>query len=82
MTSVLYSAGLNYQASNPLRLENNRIRAYLADLRRQGRLRGFLPGERFGPADAEAIALVAAFPELRNLHDWSASNPGISIVVI
>ena len=56
--------------------------AYLADLRRQGRLRGFLPGERFGPADAEAIALVAAFPELRNLHDWSASNPGISIVVI
>ena len=33
MTSVLYSAGLNYQASNPIRLENNRIRADLADLR-------------------------------------------------
>jgi hypothetical protein len=33
MTSVLYSSGLNYQASNPLRLELARIKTDITELR-------------------------------------------------
>jgi len=33
MTSVLYNSGLNYQASNPLRLELARIKADITELR-------------------------------------------------
>ncbi len=57
-------------------------RAYLADLRRQGRLRGFVPGERFGSSDADSIALAAAHPSLKGFSDWNAGNPGISLLVI
>ena len=34
MTSVLYSAGLNYQSSNPLRTEIRGIRSELEELRK------------------------------------------------
>lgn len=57
-------------------------RAHLSGLRREGRLRGFLPGERFGPADPESVALAVLLPELKRLPDWAAGNPGISIVVL
>jgi len=57
-------------------------RSYLADLRRQGRLRGYVPGERFGSSDADAIALAANHPGLKGFEDWNRGNPGISLVVI
>jgi len=57
-------------------------RAHLADLRRQGRLRGYVPGERFGATDAESIALVAAHPLLKQFEDWNCANPGVSLLVI
>jgi hypothetical protein len=59
-----------------------RARSVLIELKRGGRLQGFVPGERFGPADADAIALVALFPGLRAVSDWNAGNPGITIVVL
>jgi hypothetical protein len=34
MTSVLYSAGLNYQAGNPVRTEINKLTNAIADLRK------------------------------------------------
>lgn len=59
-----------------------RTRSVLADLKRGRRLQGFVPGERFGSADADAIALAALFPGLRAVPDWNSGNPGISIVVL
>jgi hypothetical protein len=34
MTSVLYGGGLNYQASNPLRIEIQRLQADMASIRK------------------------------------------------
>ena len=34
MTSVLYGGGLNYQASNPLRIEIQRLQADVASIRK------------------------------------------------
>jgi archaellum component FlaC len=34
MTSVLYSAGLNYQINNPVRIEINRLTSSINDLRK------------------------------------------------
>ena len=59
-----------------------RTRSVLAEWMRGRRLQGVVPGERFGSADADAIALAALFPGLRAVADWNAGNPGITIIVL
>lgn len=57
------------------------IRKSLSLRRKEGKIAGFIPGEKFGPFDEAAAALLAERPELRRDADFGRGNYGITIVV-
>jgi hypothetical protein len=58
------------------------VREQLAELKRQGNIRGLIFGERLSPFFTEAVQALDRFPELNRLPDWNAGNEGITIVLI
>ena len=58
------------------------VRAELADMRRRKLIRGFIPGEEFGPADAASRDLADRLPAAVRDPDYGRINHGITIVVL
>lgn len=58
------------------------VQLFLADKKRGGTIREFVPGERFSPFDAAARAMLAVCPGLAKDHDYSRGNDGITIVLL
>jgi hypothetical protein len=82
MTSVLYSSGLNYQASNPLRLELARIKTDITELRvlaatqttEIGLLKAQLAVANKGIAAASAAAAAASASTANTVTNAPASS--------
>ena len=58
------------------------IRRWLRLERQTGKIRGFIPGEEWGPFHDAAGALLAEFPELKGDPDWGRENYGITLVML
>ena len=71
MTSVLYSAGLNYQGSNPLRTEIRGIRNEVTDLRT-------LVTKQSEVIDSLVSRLAAAEKSLKQVGTAISSHPSSS----
>jgi hypothetical protein len=48
--------------------------------RQTGKIRGFLPGEEWGPFEDAAEVLLREVPELKGDRDWGRENHGITLV--
>ena len=48
--------------------------------RKEGVIRGFIPGERFSIFDATVLQLLEAVPELRADPDLNATNEGVTVL--
>ncbi|MDI9470391.1 MAG: hypothetical protein QM296_09320 [Bacillota bacterium] len=46
------------------------------------RIRGFCPGELFGPFEKDGLEIVKLDGRLRQDPDWSRRNDGVSLVVL
>lgn len=58
------------------------VQAELMRLKRNGQIRGYIPGEEFRASNAEAWALVQSHRPLRDDHDFNRGNRGITLVVL
>lgn len=58
------------------------VQSALAAHQRAGRIKAFVPGEKFSPFYAEARLIVEKCPALLRDRDYSASNHGITIVLL
>jgi len=58
------------------------VRRRLAWYEEQGRISGFVPGERFGQRQGPGKQLVRRFPALAHHPDLDRHNPGITLVVL
>ena len=57
-------------------------RRYLADQKRKGLIRDFIPGEQFSIFDAATRDAFLLFDDLRRDHDLENSNNGVTIVIL
>ena len=60
----------------------NRAREYLAEQKKSGQIRDFIPGEKFSIFDAGTRAAFARCPALREDRDLERHNNGMTIVVL
>ena len=58
------------------------MRAYLERMKRQGRIKDYIPGERFSIFDEATRAAFAKCEELRRDSDLERANNGVTIIVI
>ncbi|MCI9406506.1 MAG: Smr/MutS family protein [Oscillospiraceae bacterium] len=58
------------------------VRAQLAQKKRVGQIREFVPGEDFSPFDSRARTIVAACPSLARDTDYSRTNHGVTVVLL
>ena len=58
------------------------VRRDLAERRRTGQIRLFVPGDEFSPFYEDARQAVWLFPELAKDRDYARTNQGITIVVL
>ena len=58
------------------------VREELAALKRKNRIRDYIPGEDFGPADAASRKLADRDPRITRDPDYGRMNHGITIVVL
>ena len=58
------------------------VQSFLAEKQREGRIRAFVPGERFTPFDPVARNILDCCPALSRDRDYSRSNHGITIVLL
>ena len=56
-------------------------RQKLMEYRRRGVIKGYCPGEKFGPFSEEGRKLVEICPEVRSDSDWGRENQGITVVL-
>lgn len=58
------------------------VKSVLTAQQRAGKIKAFVPGEEFSPFYANARLAVEQCPSLRRDRDFSASNHGITIVLL
>lgn len=58
------------------------VRKELRGLLAQGKIRAFVPGERFSPFEEEGLRAVSLCYELTRDEDYQNGNPGITVVVL
>ena len=58
------------------------VQMELMRLARNGRIRGYIPGEEFRASNAESWALVQSHRPLRDDHDFNRGNRGITLVLL
>lgn len=58
------------------------VQRLLAEKKRAGRIREFVPGERFSPFDPAARSMLGRCPALSRDPDYSRGNDGITIVLL
>jgi hypothetical protein len=58
------------------------VQMELMRLARNGRIRGYIPGEEFRASNAESWALVQKHRPLRDDHDFNRGNRGITLVLL
>jgi hypothetical protein len=51
-------------------------------MKSEGRIKGFCPGEQFGPFEKTGRSLIEMCPAFRNDPDWARANDGVTIVVL
>lgn len=56
-------------------------RMKLRDYKRMGIIKGFCPGENFGPFSSEGRDIASICPEVRSDSDWGRQNDGVTIVL-
>lgn len=52
----------------------------LRTYKRQGIIKNYCPGDKFGPFSSEGRAMTAINPQLSKDVDWGRSNDGITVV--
>lgn len=57
-------------------------RRELAEYKRMGQIKAFIPGEDFSPFNEDARSALSRWPELAKDRDYSRQNHGITIVVV
>ena len=56
------------------------LRRSLVVWKKEGAIKGFIPGEEWGLFNGEARTLCERFPSLRDDPDYNRENPGVTIV--
>ena len=69
----------SHGAGGKIRVE---VRAYLERMKRQGRIKDYIPGEHFSIFDEATRAAFAKCDELRRDSDLERANNGVTIIVI
>ncbi len=59
----------------------NGLRRELAQRTQGGKIKGFIPGERFGRTE-ETRAFTSQYSQLSQDPDYGSSNPGITIIIL
>ena len=54
----------------------------LAEMKRNGQIADFVPGENFDPTDERARRLLEKLPDMKNDRDYARGNDGITLVVL
>ena len=58
------------------------VQSTLSAYKRSGRIREYVPGERFSPFYPEARVLLDGCPALARDRDYAASNHGVTLVLL
>jgi hypothetical protein len=58
------------------------IRKSLNLRRKEGKIVGFCPGEKWGPFDEATQALLEKYPDLKRDSDYGKGNYGITVVLV
>ena len=74
-----HAGRLGGEAHPRLRLE---LRAYLERQKQRGKIRDYIPGERFSIFDEATRRAFAHCDELRRDRDLEASNNGMTVVIL
>lgn len=56
--------------------------SYLSDQLRNRKLKGFCPGESFGPFESRGRKVMELAPDFRQDPDWGRQNEGITVIVL
>ncbi len=71
-----------YGSSGPGGSIRQATQQYCRDQMRQGRIKGYCPGECFDSGSNQGRQLAALDPQLRKDADWGRQNDGVTVVVL